>query len=152
MPRKRLVAACCAFALLAVAMPARAEKPLDLGRTKFKDIVKYLNLTAEQQQKIKPDVERIQDIVKQAAKQRGTAGYGGGGRTPVGGSRWGGGIGGNPGGVQVGERAERQQQRVEWQKEIGNRVEEIRSFLTPEQIEKFKAIQIPNILSTTVGG
>jgi hypothetical protein len=147
-----IVTFCVAFAWLAVVVPASAEKPLDLGKTKFKEIAKYLNLTGEQQPKIKLDVERIQDIVKQAAKQRGTPGFGGGGRTPIGGSRWGGGIGGNPGGVQVGERQERQAQRVEWQKEISNRVAEIRSFLTPEQLEKFKAIQIPNILSETIGG
>lgn len=152
MQRRRFFAVAVALIWCLVGAGARAEKPLDLGRTKFKDIAKYLDLTREQQAKVKPDVERIQDIVKQAAKQRGTPGFGAGGRTPVGGSRWGGGLGGNTGGVQVGERAERQQQRVEWQKEINNRIEEIESYLTPGQIEKFKAIQVPNILSSAIGG
>ncbi len=135
------IGACLCLAIL----PAAAGKPIDLGKTKFKDIAKYLNLTAEQQQKIRPDVDRIQDVVKQAAKQRGTPGFGAGGRTPVGGGgRWDGATG-SPNTVQLGDREQRQAQRVEWQKEITNRVEEIKSFLTPEQLEKFKAIQIPNI-------
>jgi len=146
------ISVCCAAAWLVFALPAGAGKPLDLGKTKFKEIAKYLNLTADQQQKIKPDVERIQDIVKQVARQRGTPGFGAGGRTPVGGSRWGGGIGGNPGGVQAGGRQEQEAQRVEWQKEITNRTDEIRSFLTPGQLEKFKTIQVPNVLSSTIGG
>jgi hypothetical protein len=152
MRRNGVIAVYLAFAWVAFAMPVGAEKPLDLGKTKFKEIAKYLNLTADQQQKIKPDVERIQEIVKQAAKQRGTPGFGAGGRTPVGGSRWGGGIGGNPGGVPAGERQKQEAQRVEWQKEITNRTEEIRSFLTPGQLEKFKTIQVPDILSSTIGG
>ncbi len=147
----RIVAICLAVSWIAVTA-ARAEKPLDLGKTKFKEIAKYLNLTAEQQAKIKPDVERIQDVVKQAAKQGGSTGYGAGGRTPIGGSRWGAPGSGNQGSVQMGDRGERQAQRVEWQKEITNRVEEIRSFLTPAQLEKFKAITIPDILAPLTGG
>ncbi len=140
-------------AWIGFAGPARADKTLDLGKTKFKEIAKYLNLTAEQEAKIKPDVERIQDVVKQAAKQGGSPGFGAGGRTPIGGGgRWGGSMGGNQGAVQVGDRAERQAQRVEWQKEITNRVEEIQSFLTPEQREKFKTITIPDILAPMTGG
>ncbi len=146
---KSVLAGLCVLLWLGGAMSAAAaEKTPDLAKTKFKDIAKYLNLTPEQQQKIKPDVERIQDIVKQADKQRGTPGFGGGGRVPVGGSRWGGpGGGGSQGAVQVGDTEQRQIQRVEWQKEITNRAEEIRSFLTPEQREKFKAIQVPDILA-----
>jgi Spy/CpxP family protein refolding chaperone len=138
----------CVLAWLSAVLPASATKPPDLGRTKFKDIAKYLNLTADQQAKIKPDVDRIQDIVKQADKQRGTPGFGGGGRTPVGGGRWGApGGGGNQGGVQVGDFEERRARRQEWQKEITNRVEEVKSLLTPEQLEKFKAIQVPNVVA-----
>lgn len=137
---------------LVLVVPAGAEKPLDLGKTKFKDVAKYLNLTGDQQKKIKRDVDRIQQIVKDAEKQRGTPGFGAGGRTPVGGSRWGGGIAGNPGAVPLGDRTEQRAQREEWQKEIRNRVEEIESLLTPEQREKFKAIQIPNILASPTGG
>jgi hypothetical protein len=152
MRSRALIAACFALAWLAVTVPAFAEKPPDLARTKFKEIAKYLNLTTGQQVTIKPDVEHIQEIVKQADKQGGSPGYGGGGRTPVGGSRWGGGIGGSPGGTQVGEREQRRTQRVEWQKEITNRVEEIKSLLTPEQAEKFKAIQVPNLMASPAGG
>lgn len=141
----------CAAAWLVLAVPAGAEKPPDLGKTKFKEIAKYLNLTAGQQKQIKIDVDRIQDIVKQAAKQRGSPGFGAGGRTPVGGSRWGGGIGQGSGSVQVGDRAEQRIQREEWQKEIRNRVEEIESLLTPEQIVKFKAIEVPDVVSTPTG-
>ncbi len=144
---KLTLAVTCLLGALAVGASA-AEKVPDLAKTKFKDIAKYLNLTPEQQQKIKPDVERIQDLVKQAEKQRGAPGFGGGGRVPVGGSRWGGpGGSGSQGAVQVGDLEQRRVQRVEWQKEITNRVEEIRSFLTPEQREKFKPIQVPDILT-----
>ena len=125
---------------------AAADKTPDLGKTKFKDIAKYLNLTTDQQGKIKPDVDRIQDLVRQADKQRGTPGFGGGGRTPVGGGRWGGAPGGeNQGGVDVGDVEERIARRQEWQKEIANRVDEIKSLLTPEQLEKFKSIPVPNL-------
>ena len=148
----RLVALSLALVWIALAVPARAEKPLDLGKAKLKEIAKFLNLTAEQEAKVKPDVDRIQDLVKQAAKQGGSPGFGAGGRTPVGGGRWGGGMGGNQGSVQVGDREERRAQRVEWQKEITNRAEEIRSFLTPEQVEKFKTITIPDILAPMTGG
>ena len=140
----------CAVAWLVFALPANVGKPLDLGKTKFKEIARFLNLTADQQKTIKRDVERIQEIVKQAAKQQGTPGYGAGGRTPVGGGRWGG--FGQSGGIQVGERAEQRVQRDQWQKEIRNRVEEIESLLTPEQREKFKSIEIPNVLSSPTGG
>jgi hypothetical protein len=130
-----------------------AGKPPDLGRTKFKDIAKYLDLTTEQQDKIRRDVERIQEIVKQADKQGGSPGYGGGGRTPVGGGRWGAGAGaGTSGRVEVGDVQERLARRQEWQKEIVNRADEIRTFLTPPQVEKFKTITIPNILSSPSGG
>ena len=44
---------CVALVVLGSVAPARAEKPLDLGKTKFKEIAKYLNLTAEQETKIK---------------------------------------------------------------------------------------------------
>lgn len=147
MKSKALLVACFALAWLAWSMPALAEKPPDLGRTKFKDIVKYLNLSTEQQPTIKLDVERIQDIVKQADKQRGAPGFGAGGRTPIGGPRGIGGMGGYQGPTQVGEGGERQAQRIEWQKEITNRVEEIKSLLTPEQKEKFKTIQVPDLLA-----
>jgi Spy/CpxP family protein refolding chaperone len=49
--------------------------------------------------------------------------------------------------VQVGDLEQRRLQRQEWQKEITNRVEEIKSLLTPEQVEKFKSIQVPNIVA-----
>ncbi len=150
---KAIAGVFCAVAWLGFAVPAGAEKPLDLGKTKFKDIAKYLNLTSDQQKKIKPDVDRIQEIVKLAARQRGSPGFGAGGRTPVGGSRWGGGgIGANPGSVQVGDRAEQRLQREEWQKEIRNRVEEIESFLTPEQVQKFKSVLVPSVVSSPTGG
>ena len=143
----------CAVAWLVFALPANAEKPLDLGKTKFKEIARFLNLTADQQKTIKRDVERIQEIVKQADKQRGSPGFGGGGRTPVGGGRWGAGAGaGNSGKVEIGDLAERRVRQQEWQKEIVNRVDEIKTFLTPEQVEKFKAITIPDILAPSTGG
>ncbi len=130
-----------------------AGKPPDLGRTKFKDIVKYLNLTSDQQEKVKRDVERIQDIVRQADKQRGSPGFGGGGRTPVGAGQWGaGGTAGSQNKVEVGDLEERRARQQEWQKEIVNRVEEIKTFLTPPQLEKFKDITIPNILAPSRGG
>jgi len=130
-----------------------AEKPPDLGRTKFKDIAKYLDLTPDQQEKIRHDVDRIQEIVKQADKQRGSPGFGGGGRTPVGGGRWGGGAtAGNTGKVEVGDLEERRARQQEWQKEITNRVDEIKTFLTPAQAEKFKTIAVPNILAPSSGG
>ena len=146
---KPVFAAFCAILWLAVALPVEGAKPLNLGKTKFKDIAKFLNLRADQQDTIRRDVERIQEIVKQADKQRGAPGFGAGGRTPVGaGGRWGGGGMGAPGGgggVQVGDVQERRLQRAEWQKEIGNRVDEIKSLLTPEQAEKFKTIIVPDL-------
>ncbi len=149
--RLRIVlAAVCVAGWLAAAMPsAAADKVPDLGKTKFKDIAKYLSLTSDQQQKIKGDVERIQDIVKDAEKQRGTAGFGAGGRTPVGAGRWGGpASGGNQGSIRAGDVEGQRLQREEWQKEINNRVTEIRSFLTPGQLEKFKTLQVPDIRSS----
>src|SRR5512133_3370226 len=89
--RTTLPGAAFSLVLLFVALPAVAEKVPDLGRTKFKDIAKYLNLTSDQQGKIKPDVERIQAIVKDADKQRGAAGSGR--RVPLGGN----GVFGRPG-------------------------------------------------------
>ncbi len=147
------LAGLCLLAWLSAPSPASAAKPPDLAKTKFKDIAKYLNLTADQQAKIKPDVDRIQAIVKQADKQRGTPGLGGGGRVPVGGGRWGApGGGGTQGGVQVGDLEQRRVQREEWQKEITNRVEEIKSLLTPEQLEKFKVIQVPKVAAAPSPG
>ena len=146
MSRNILLAGLCVLLWLGAAAALSADKPPDLGKTKFKDIVKYLNLTPDQQTKIKPDVDRIQDLVRQAEKQRGAPGFGGGGRTPVGGGRWGTpGGGGNQGSVQVGDVEERRAQRQEWQKEVTNRVEEIKSFLTPEQVQKFKSITVPDL-------
>ena len=55
--------------------------------------------------------------------------------------------GGYQGGAQVGDREGRLAQRVEWQKEITNRVEEIKSLLTPGQREKFKTIQVPDLMA-----
>ena len=147
----RVVGAFVVVLWLAGAGVGAAEKTPDLGRTKFKDIVKYLNLTADQQEKIKRDVDRIQEIVKQADKQRGSPGFGAGGRTPVGAGRWGTGGAGSSGRVEVGDLAERRARQQEWQKEIVNRVDEIKTFLTPEQLEKFKAITIPNILAPAPG-
>jgi Spy/CpxP family protein refolding chaperone len=148
MRKNTILAGLCVLLWMAAAPAASAEKTPDLGKTKFKDIARYLNLTPDQQARIKPDVDRIQDLVKQADKQRGAPGFGGGGRTPVGGGRWGGpGGGGNQGSVQVGDLEQRRAQRQEWQKEITNRVEEIKSLLTPEQVEKFKSIQVPNIVA-----
>jgi Spy/CpxP family protein refolding chaperone len=148
MHKKTILAGLCVLLWLAAASAPSAEKPPDLGKTKFKDIARYLNLTSDQQARIKPDVDRIQDLVKRADKQRGAPGFGGGGRTPVGGGRWGGpGGGGNQGSVQVGDLEQRRLQRQEWQKEITNRVEEMKSLLTPEQVEKFKSIQVPNIVA-----
>ncbi len=148
MTRRRLFISLCALAWLSVNTAAGADKVPDLGRTKFKEIAKYLNLTAEQQQKIKPDVDRIQDVVKQAEKQRGGPGFGGGGRTPIGSGNWGGGPARTGGGaVQVGDIEGRRLQRQEWQKEITNRAEEIKTFLTPPQIEKFKAMGVPDLMA-----
>ncbi len=147
MNRSRFVIAGIVFASCVVVIAAAAEKPPELAKIKFKDLVKLLNLTAEQQATIKPDVARIQEIVKQADKQRGTAGYGAGGRTPVGGGRWGGGITGSPSGAQITDRGERHAQRVEWQREITNRIDEIKSVLTPGQLEKFKTIQVPDLMA-----
>lgn len=153
MTRSRIVGAFAVVLWLAGAGVGAAGKPPDLGRTKFKDIAKYLNLTADQQEKTRRDVERIQEIVKQADKQRGSPGFGAGGRTPVGGGRWGAGGGaGGAGKVEVGDIAERRARQQEWQKEIVNRVDEIKTFLTPEQLEKFKTITIPNILAPASGG
>jgi Spy/CpxP family protein refolding chaperone len=148
MRKNTILAGLCVLLWLAATSALSAEKTPDLGKTKFKDIAKYLNLTPDQQARIKPDVDRIQDLVKQADKQRGAPGFGGGGRTPVGGGRWGGpGGGGNQGSVQVGDLEQRRAQRQEWQKEITNRVDEIRSLLTPGQLEKFKAMPVPNIVA-----
>ncbi len=136
--------------LMAAVSPAFAEKVPDLGKTKFKEIAKYLALTPEQQAKVKPDVERIQDIVKDAQKQSTGGGFGSGGRAPVGGN----GAFGQPspgGGTEVPSAAKieaRRIQRQDWQTEIKNRVEEIRSFLTPDQLEKFKNMQVPNLFAS----
>jgi hypothetical protein len=136
--------------LLIGVSPAFAEKVPDLGKTKFKEIAKYLALTSEQQLKVKPDVERIQDIVKDAQKQSAGGGFGSGGRAPIGGS----GPFGRPspgGGTEVPSSAKieaRRIQRQEWQTEINNRVDEIKSFLTPEQVEKFKNITVPNLFAS----
>ena len=144
------------LAALVLAPPAISKpKVPELAKAKFDDIAKYLSLTREQQEKIKPDVVRIQDIVKQAGKQRGPlGGWGGGGpRSPVGGG-WGGTGGGAPGargdGAGRGGSDQSEQmraQREEWQKEITNRVEEIKGLLTPEQLEKFNAIAVPNVVA-----
>ncbi len=145
------MAVVAALVCVAASGIARAEKPPDLGRTKFKDIVKYLNLTSDQQEKVKRDIERIQDIVKQADKQRGSTGYGAGGRTPVGG-QWGPGAPlGGQNRVDLGDVQERRARQQEWQKEIVNRVDEIKTFLTPGQLEKFKNIAIPDILASSSG-
>jgi hypothetical protein len=141
--------------LVVAAIPALAEKVPDLGKTKFKDIAKYLSLTPQQQEKIRPDLDRIQEIVKDAAKQRGVGGWNSGGanRTPVGGSgvmaRPGPGATGSGGGEATTPEKfeERRAQRKEWQTEITNRVEEIKSFLTPGQLEKFKNVQVPNLMA-----
>ncbi len=148
-PRSLLTA--FAIVLMAFASTVWAEKTPDLSKTKFKDIAKYLDLSAEQQAKIKPDVDRIQDIVKQAGRlPTGHRGWGGGGRAPVGSS----GVMGRPnpqagdmGGSGGGNTTEARAQRQEWQKEITNRIEEIKSFLTPAQIEKFKSVQVPNLMA-----
>ncbi len=144
----RFAAVACAVFALSLPSPARADKTPDLGKTKFKDLAKYLDLTSEQQAKIKPDVERIQDIVKDASRQAGA--FGGGKRVPIGGGGpFGrpGGAGGMQGGSSGGNATDVRAQRQEWQREIGNRVEEIKSFLTPEQLEKFKSVQVPNLLA-----
>ncbi len=138
-----------ALTCFAIAGLAAKEKIPDLGRTKFKDIAKYLNLNADQQNKIKPDVDRIQQIVKDAQKLGGPkGGWGGGGaRSPVGGG-WGGmgrGGGAQPSGGSTGNTEQKRAQLQEWQKEITNRVDEIKSFLAPDQLEKFKAVQVPDL-------
>ncbi len=147
MKNVRLVAVACAVFVVSLSPVARADKTPDLGKTKFKDLVKYLDLTSEQQVKIKPDVDRIQEIVKDASRQTGASG---GKRVPVGGSGPFGRPGG-AGGVQTGGGAgnptEVRAQRQEWQREISNRVEEIKSFLTPAQLEKFKSVQVPDLLA-----
>ncbi len=148
MRMKALAVASLALVWLAVGAPVRAGKPIDLGKTKYKEIAKYLDLTPSQEKTIKLDIERIQDLVKQAEKQRGTPGYGAGGRTPIGSGQWGGGIGGSPTSVQVGRSADREAQRAEWRKEITNRIEEIKSLLTPPQLEKFKTIKLPDLMAS----
>ncbi|MGE5359604.1 MAG: hypothetical protein ACM3NQ_11350 [Bacteroidales bacterium] len=136
--------------LLLAGSPLFAEKVPDLGKTKFKDISKYLALTPEQQAKVKPDVDRIQAIVKDAQKQSTGGGFGRGGRAPIGGS----GAFGQPspgGGTEVPSSAKieaRPIQRNDRQTEINNRVDEIKTFLTPDQLEKFKNMQVPNLLSS----
>lgn len=145
----RLLAMFSVFAWLSILAPlATAAKTPNLGKTKFKDVAKFLALTPEQQLKVRPDVDRIQAIVKDAEKQRGQGGWGRGGRRiPVGGSgvMGRGGVGGSDTAPPAGNFEEMRRQRQEWQKEIDNRVDEIKSFLTPQQLEKFKSIELPNL-------
>ncbi len=144
-----------ALVVMLIAVPGSyAEKVPDLGKTKFKDIAKYLDLTPGQQARVKPDVERIQQIVKDAQNQPGSSGgFGSGGRAPVGGT---GAFGRpSPGGMSGATEVpssekieERRAMRKEWQTEINNRVDEIKTFLTPAQLGKFKAIQVPNLFAS----
>jgi hypothetical protein len=140
----RVMTALCVALWLASGPAGAGEKPPDLGKAKFKDLAKYLSLTAEQQAKIRPNVERIQDLVKRAARLPGSGGWRGG---YAGGSRIGGpgDWGRRPpagGGTDVkGSRA----QREEWQTEIEARVSEIRVLLTPAQQAKFESVRIPNL-------
>jgi len=139
----------CAALFLVAAAGAAGEKPPDLAKVKFKQLAKYLDLSVEQQAKIRPNVERVQDIVKRAARLPGSGGWRGGYAST-------GGIGGPgdwgrrpPSTATTGGTApkEAMAQRQEWQKEIEGRVLEIKSMLTPAQLVKFQAVQIPNIVT-----
>lgn len=145
----RVATALCVAFCLTAALAAAGDKPPNWGTTKFKDLAKHLNLTAAQQAKIKPNVEKIQDLVKRAARLPGSGwrgGYAGGGRLGSPGD-W----GRRPPSAATGAGSKQSaEQREEWQSEIEGRVLEIKGLLTPEQIAKFDAIEVPDL--KTLGG